>query len=195
MSYILRYVSFAEVGRICRAVFREPMNLCTYVSEEGDDGEATCSETPSLLSYILRYDSFVEVDRICRAVLREPMHLCTCVREKGGGGEAACSETPSLLSYILRYDRGLMFLFFLVFTFFFSPVPLWNLFECHSDYYTDVAGLRTFTEQGGAGDSGAFWPCSCKIDAGRKKTNRHSNWWHGVLRYSLSLPTPSLSLI
>ncbi len=25
---------------------REPMHLCTYVSEEGDDGEAPCSETP-----------------------------------------------------------------------------------------------------------------------------------------------------
>ena len=30
----LRYVSFAEVGRICRAVLREPMHLCTCVSEE-----------------------------------------------------------------------------------------------------------------------------------------------------------------
>ena len=39
LSYILRYVSFAEVGRICRAVLREPMHLCTCVSEEGGDGE------------------------------------------------------------------------------------------------------------------------------------------------------------
>jgi hypothetical protein len=52
------------------------MHLCTSVSEEGGDGEATCSETPS---------------------------LCTCVSEEGGDGETACSETPSLLSYILRY--------------------------------------------------------------------------------------------
>ena len=52
-SYIYRYISFAEVGRICRAVFREPMHLCTCVSEKGGGGETTCSETPSLLSYIL----------------------------------------------------------------------------------------------------------------------------------------------
>jgi hypothetical protein len=36
LSYIHTYVSFAEVGKICRAVFREPMHLCTCVSEEGD---------------------------------------------------------------------------------------------------------------------------------------------------------------
>jgi hypothetical protein len=66
MSYILRYVSFGEVGRICRAVFREPMHLCTCVSEKGGEGEVVCSETPSLLSYILRYVSFAEVGRICR---------------------------------------------------------------------------------------------------------------------------------
>ena len=57
------------------------MYLCTYVSEEGGDGEVVCSETPSLLSYILRYVSFAEVVRICRTVLREPMHLCTCVSD------------------------------------------------------------------------------------------------------------------
>jgi hypothetical protein len=79
------------------------MDLCTCVSEKGGDGEAACSETPSLLSYILRYVSFAEVGRICRSVLREPMHLCTYMSETGGDGEAACSETPSLLSYILRY--------------------------------------------------------------------------------------------
>jgi hypothetical protein len=69
LSYIHRYVSFAEVGRICRAVLREPMHLCTCVSEEGGGGEAASSETPSLLSYVLRYVSFAEVGRICRAVL------------------------------------------------------------------------------------------------------------------------------
>jgi hypothetical protein len=40
LSYIHRYISFTEVGRICRTVLREPMHLCTCVSEEGDDGEA-----------------------------------------------------------------------------------------------------------------------------------------------------------
>jgi hypothetical protein len=39
------------------------MNLCTYVNEKGGDGEAVCSETPSLLSYILRCISFGEVDQ------------------------------------------------------------------------------------------------------------------------------------
>ncbi len=63
--------------------------MCTCVIEEGDDGEATCSETPSLLSYTLRYVSFVEVGRVCRVALREPMHLCTCVSEEEGDGGAA----------------------------------------------------------------------------------------------------------
>ena len=79
------------------------MNLCTCVSEEGDDREATCSETPSLLSYTLRYVRFAEVDRVCRVALREPMHLCTCVSEEGDDGETTYSETPSLMSYTLRY--------------------------------------------------------------------------------------------
>ena len=40
LSYILRYVSFIEVDSVFRVTFREPMNLCTSVREEGDDGEA-----------------------------------------------------------------------------------------------------------------------------------------------------------
>jgi len=40
---------------------REPMHLCTCVSEEGGGGEAACSGTPSLSAYILRYVSFAEV--------------------------------------------------------------------------------------------------------------------------------------
>jgi len=75
LSYILRDVSFAEVGRVCRVALREPMHLCTCVSEEGNDGKAACSETPS---------------------------LCTCVSEEGNDGKAVCSETPSLLPYTLR---------------------------------------------------------------------------------------------
>jgi hypothetical protein len=67
------------------------MHMCTYVREEGDDGEDVCSETPSLLSYTLRYVSFAEVGSVCRVALREPMHLCTCVSEEGGDGESACS--------------------------------------------------------------------------------------------------------
>ncbi len=55
LSNIFRYVSFTEVDSVYRVVFREPIHLCTCVSEEGGDGEAECSETPSLLSYTLRY--------------------------------------------------------------------------------------------------------------------------------------------
>jgi hypothetical protein len=78
------------------------MHLCTCVSEEGGDGDAVRSETPSLLSYTLRNVSFAEVGIICRVVLRGPMHLCTSVSEEGGDGETARSETPSQLSNTLR---------------------------------------------------------------------------------------------
>ncbi len=58
------------------------MNLFTCVSEEGDDGESTRSETTSLMSYTLRYVSFSEVVSVCWvAALREPMYLCTWVSE------------------------------------------------------------------------------------------------------------------
>ena len=92
-TYILRCVSFAEVGRVCRVALREPMHLCTCVSEEEGDEEAAFSEMPSLLSYTLRCVNFAEVGRVCRVALREPMHLCTCVSEEGGDGEAARSDT------------------------------------------------------------------------------------------------------
>ena len=49
LSYILRYVSFSEVVIVYRVPFREPMHLCTYVSEEGDNGEDAVSEAPSLM--------------------------------------------------------------------------------------------------------------------------------------------------
>ena len=88
LSYTLRYVSFAEVGSVCRVGLREPMHLCTCVSEEGGEGEALCPKTPSLLSYTLRYVSFTEVGCMGRVALREPMHLCTSVSEEGGEGEA-----------------------------------------------------------------------------------------------------------
>ena len=39
LSYTLRYVWFTEVGNVCRVALREPMHMCTCVSEEGDDGE------------------------------------------------------------------------------------------------------------------------------------------------------------
>jgi hypothetical protein len=33
LSYILRYVSFADVVSVCRVALREPMHLCTFLSE------------------------------------------------------------------------------------------------------------------------------------------------------------------
>jgi hypothetical protein len=65
------------------------MHLCTCVSEEGGDGEAACSETPSLLSYTLRYVSFAEVGSVCWVALREPIYLCTYVSEEVGDREGA----------------------------------------------------------------------------------------------------------
>ncbi len=69
LSYTLTYVSFTDEDRTCRVALREPMYLCTYVSEEGGDGEVPRSETSSLLSYILRCVSFGEVDRVYRVAL------------------------------------------------------------------------------------------------------------------------------
>ncbi len=48
LSYILGDVSFEEVGRVYRVTLREPIHLCTFVSEEGGEGEAARSETQSL---------------------------------------------------------------------------------------------------------------------------------------------------
>jgi hypothetical protein len=48
LSYILRYVSLVELGNVCQEGFREPMHLCTCVSEEEGDGEVAGSEAPSL---------------------------------------------------------------------------------------------------------------------------------------------------
>jgi hypothetical protein len=45
------------------------MHLCTYVSEEGGDGEDAGSEAPALLSYTLRYVSLVELGTLCRVGL------------------------------------------------------------------------------------------------------------------------------
>ncbi len=68
VSYILRDVSFTEVDSVCRVVLRDPMHLCTCVSEEGGNGESARSETPSLLSYTLRDVSFSEVVSVCKVV-------------------------------------------------------------------------------------------------------------------------------
>jgi hypothetical protein len=75
------------------------MHLCTYVSEEGGDGEGADSETPSLLSYTLRYVSLAELGTLSRVGFREPIHLGSSVREEGGDGEGTDSEVPSLFSY------------------------------------------------------------------------------------------------
>ena len=41
LSYTLRYVSFAEVDRVCRVALREPMYLCICMSEEVGDRDGT----------------------------------------------------------------------------------------------------------------------------------------------------------
>ncbi len=41
MSYTRRYVSFAEVGSVCRVALREPMYLYTCVNEVVGDREGT----------------------------------------------------------------------------------------------------------------------------------------------------------
>ncbi len=48
LSYILRDVSFAEVGRVYRVGLREPIHLCTCVNEE-----------QSLSGYVARTDGIV----------------------------------------------------------------------------------------------------------------------------------------
>ena len=78
------------------------MHLCTCVIEEGDDGEAVCSETPSLMSYTLRYVSLADLDRLCQFGLREPMHLCTCVSEEGGDGNCVLRNTVSVVSAVIH---------------------------------------------------------------------------------------------
>jgi hypothetical protein len=93
LSHILRDVSFSEVGRVCRVTLREPMNLCTWVNEDSDDGETERSETPSFLCT----DVSEEGGDGEAARSETPSLLCTCVSEEGGDGEAARSETPSLL--------------------------------------------------------------------------------------------------
>jgi hypothetical protein len=73
--------------------------MCTCVSEEGGDGEAARSETPSLLLYTRRYVNFAEVVNVCRVPFREPIHLCTYVSEEvgeqggigGGWGRIKCT--------------------------------------------------------------------------------------------------------
>ncbi len=77
--------------------------MCTYVREEGGDGEGAVSEVSSLMSYTLRHVSLVELGHVDQVGFREPMYLCTYVSEEGGDGEGAGSEAPSLLPYTLRY--------------------------------------------------------------------------------------------
>ncbi len=49
-----------DVGRVWDCI------LCTYVSEEGGDGEGETSEAPSLMSYTLRYVSLAELGHVCQ---------------------------------------------------------------------------------------------------------------------------------
>ena len=47
-----------------RVALREPMHLCTCVSEEGGDGESAGSEVVSLMSYTLKYVSLADLARL-----------------------------------------------------------------------------------------------------------------------------------
>jgi len=57
LSYTLRYVSLADLDRFCQFGLREPIHLCTYVSED-----------------TLREVSLADLGRGCQFGLREPMH-------------------------------------------------------------------------------------------------------------------------
>jgi hypothetical protein len=75
------------------------MHLCTCVIEEGDDGEAVCSETPSLMSYTIRCVSFGEVGRGlpgCVARTDTPVYMC----DRGGGRRGNCVLRNSISSVI-----------------------------------------------------------------------------------------------
>ncbi len=65
------------------------MHLCTCVSEEGDDGKAVLSETPSLLSYTLRYVLSRGRKRLSGCVVKTdaPVYMC----ERGGGRRESCA--------------------------------------------------------------------------------------------------------
>ena len=47
-----------------------PMHLCTYVREEGGDGEGADSKAPSLMSYTFRFVSLAGLDKLCQFGLR-----------------------------------------------------------------------------------------------------------------------------
>jgi hypothetical protein len=81
------------VGRVWDGI------LCTYVREEGGNGQGSGSDDPSLLSYTLRYVSLAELDTLCQFGFREPMHLCACVSEEGGDVSA---REGGLLFFINR---------------------------------------------------------------------------------------------
>ncbi len=55
LSYTRRYVSLPELVNVYQVGLREPIHLCTCVSEEGGVGEGAGSEAPPLLSYTHRY--------------------------------------------------------------------------------------------------------------------------------------------
>ncbi len=69
LSHTLRYVSLAELVNVYQVGLREPMHLCTCVSEEGGDGEGEGSEVSSLLSHTLRYVSLAEFVNVCQVGL------------------------------------------------------------------------------------------------------------------------------
>ena len=41
LSYTLKYISLTHVDILCQVGFRQPIHLCTYVNQEGEDEENT----------------------------------------------------------------------------------------------------------------------------------------------------------
>jgi hypothetical protein len=98
LSNTLRCVSFAEVGRVCRVALREPMHLCTCVSEEGGDGEAACSETPSkvkALESALNFFSFFQKRRMANLL---SVLIGLLMAQTSSAFSTVVSAPPSLLS-------------------------------------------------------------------------------------------------
>jgi hypothetical protein len=68
LSYTLRYVSFGEVGSVWRVAWREPMYLCTCVSEEVGDREGAGEGGDLDLNSVL----YLETKPICFIIWQLP---------------------------------------------------------------------------------------------------------------------------
>jgi hypothetical protein len=84
--------------------------ICKCVSEEGDDGEAARSETPSLLSYTLRYETgqgimcvkedIGKYDMWYGVVSKAVMSCTSVVFSLGGGRDTVSYLTIKVISQV-----------------------------------------------------------------------------------------------